>query len=237
MRSISKLFIILFLLFLPACNKNNDKIIVNPEPAATEITGKVKDSLTKKGIEGVLISTTPSTKTVLSNSNGQFIISNIESGIYIVHFSKKGYHSDSVKVDVKKNQNVTIESELLEINYLQDITLSTDSLNYYFNGKLLPIPIIIKNYTDTTVYYGKCGSTPFFAVDNYNNGNWLKGRFWGNPCWAIFTFKTVGVQPYSSSIDTLYITNTGIFRFRLLFGFDNGNLISDTLVSNRFEVE
>jgi hypothetical protein len=109
-------------------------------------------------------------------------------------------------------------------------------LTYYFRGSPLIIPIRIKNNTDTTIYYGTCGGTPVFTTGKYNNGNWSISGFWGSPCLAIFLWETIHVQPYSSSFDSLYVTGTGIYKFLLLYGWSRGNCISDTLVSNQFEV-
>lgn len=219
-----------------SCNTNQENIIQNPQPTDTEIKGKVRDSITEEGISDVLISTTPSTKTAISDSTGKFIISDIEAGNYILHFLKKGYHHDSLAVNVGRNESKDIEQDLHKIDYKKEITLSTDSLTYHFKGITLVIPIKVENNTDTTIYYGKCGGTPEFATSKYNNGNWSTGGFWGSPCWAVYLWETVDVLPYSSSSDSLYVTNTGIYKFHLLYGLSFGNSGSDTLASNRFEV-
>ncbi len=139
-------------------------------------------------------------------------------------------------VNVGKYESKDIKHDLRKIDYKKDITLSTDYLTYHFKGNTLVIPIRIKNHTDTTIYYGKCGGTPIFATSKYNNGNWSMSGFWGNPCLAIYLWETMNVQPYSSSFDSLYVTSTGIYKFFLLYGWSYENSISDTLVSNQFEV-
>ena len=116
------------------------------------------------------------------------------------------------------------------------ITLTTDSLTYHFKGNTLVIPTTINNNSNTTIYYVKCGRTPLFATSKSEDGNWLTSGFWGHPCLAVYLMETIDVKPHSFTIDSLYVTTLGIYKFLLLYGWETTNLVSDTLFSNQFEV-
>jgi hypothetical protein len=55
------------------------------------IRGNIKDSTSTTNLDSVVITTTPATSTVLTNSSGNFIISGVEDGTYTVTAKKLGY--------------------------------------------------------------------------------------------------------------------------------------------------
>lgn len=116
------------------------------------------------------------------------------------------------------------------------VTLSTDSLVYHFTGDRLIIPVTINNNTQNTVYYGTCGEIPLFATKKLDNNNWSTSTFWGMPCLTIYYMGMIDIPAYSSIHDSLYVTEPGVYKFLLLYGWSKENSISDTLVSNQFAV-
>jgi len=69
------------------------------QPIYGRITGKVTDS-TNTGIEGVNISSTPPSGSVLTDFSGHYTIENLAKGIYKITTSKTGYVAGSVSVSV-----------------------------------------------------------------------------------------------------------------------------------------
>jgi hypothetical protein len=55
------------------------------------IRGNIKDSTSTTNLDSVVITTTPATSTVMTNSSGNFIIPGVEDGTYTVTAKKLGY--------------------------------------------------------------------------------------------------------------------------------------------------
>ncbi len=55
------------------------------------IRGNIKDTSSSANLDSVVISTTPATSTVMTNSSGNYIISGVSDGSYIVTARKPGY--------------------------------------------------------------------------------------------------------------------------------------------------
>ncbi len=102
---------IITLLFLSSIYTNGQGII----------KGTVSDSLTADQLKGVRIILTGTTLNAVSDINGEFIITGIPAGDYILQASYLGYKEKKILVTVKSK-----ETQLLNIELLPDIKNGTD---------------------------------------------------------------------------------------------------------------
>ena len=65
------------------------------------IKGRIVSRLDRLPLAGVTISTRPSTKTVMTDPNGNFIIEGVPSGTYMVDLNKEGYEELTLTVRVE----------------------------------------------------------------------------------------------------------------------------------------
>lgn len=102
-----KIYICLFLIAtLTSCEK--DKIdIIN----YGGVSGRVLDAETYLPINGVLITTTPASVSVISDANGNFTISKIKEGDVAINLKKDKYLSNTLSVAVFENE--TTQTDLL----------------------------------------------------------------------------------------------------------------------------
>jgi len=90
------LFSILFLFFL-SCKEDT----VEPTFYGS-IEGRVIDSETNQPITNAAITTSPPTSSIITDSNGEFIIENIPTGSYSITAKKHSYTSSTISISVKE---------------------------------------------------------------------------------------------------------------------------------------
>ena len=82
-----------------------------------EIIGKVVDSFSKEGIEGVIITTDPPTASVTTDFQGEFRIVDVEvGGDYTLHFKKEGYQEAQKQITVETKECMVGQIELVPLN-------------------------------------------------------------------------------------------------------------------------
>lgn len=79
------------------------------------IEGVVLSSKTQEGIANVSITTNPGTEAVLTNAAGEFTLSHVPVGDYLVQATKEGYQTESVRVTVNRADTTTVKI-LLEVD-------------------------------------------------------------------------------------------------------------------------
>ena len=90
------LLYLLIIVLVFACNQKPTE----PTPVVTEIAGMVTDKDNGNAISGAQVTTSPSTSSVFTDESGNYAISNLSSGQYIVTASKTGYNQSSISVSV-----------------------------------------------------------------------------------------------------------------------------------------
>ncbi len=157
---IVKTFILgLFLITLFSC----DKPALGPSSTGS-IVGSVKDYNTGKNISNVNITTSPPTSSLVTDSNGKFILDNIASGNYTIAASKYGYTDNSVTVSVAYGSQTQADI------FLKPTTTGTSSSDTF------PLNVKIINwanraitsdsvYVDVQYKVSNIGSTD---LNNYN---------------------------------------------------------------------
>jgi len=86
----------------------------NPSAAPTTgaIKGVITDAETGTPISGASITTIPPTQSVVSNSDGEYIIPDVNAGAYVVSVNKIGYSSRTVNVAVNAGKVTTSDVQL-----------------------------------------------------------------------------------------------------------------------------
>lgn len=107
MNAIKKVLILLFVVCIAACSEDT----IDTFGTGT-ITGKVVLSGENAPIENVKISTSPSTSTVFTDENGEFVLNDVEEGEYSVQAEKDGYLTAFEGANVKTGLEVNVIFEL-----------------------------------------------------------------------------------------------------------------------------
>lgn len=81
----------------------------NEEAKKASVEGNVFNSETNDPIEGVEVTSSPSSTTVSTNSNGEFTIESIEPGDYQFHADKQGYEKKTNAVNVPSGKLVNVD--------------------------------------------------------------------------------------------------------------------------------
>ncbi len=97
-------------LSLSTCSKKPTDV-----PMTGQITGRVTDSQSGLPIELATITTSPVTASASTNTNGEFLVSNVSPGSYSVTASKTGYANNTVSVTSIAGQDVAANITLAKI--------------------------------------------------------------------------------------------------------------------------
>lgn len=92
------------------------------------IVGTVKDASSNTGIEGCLVTLTPSNLSKTTNSAGQVSFEDLDAGTYSLAFAKDGYESLTKDLPVTAGKNTSVE--ILLKPTLQEISVNPASLNF-----------------------------------------------------------------------------------------------------------
>lgn len=114
--AISKLYVGFILLVMVGCSEDT----VDFEPTGT-ITGSVISSIDQEALSNVEISTNPSSSTVFTDSNGDFVINNVLAGSYAVQADAGGFETAFESVTVTGDN---ISSVAFQLQPSQDDNLS-----------------------------------------------------------------------------------------------------------------
>jgi hypothetical protein len=144
-----------FILFfaITVCNKNPVK------PTTGSIEGNVTNATGDTAIAGVIVTTTPPTSSVTTDSQGKYIISEVSPGRYTVLASKGGFNPGSVSISVAAG---LITPANIHLNYLAG------------NGPHAAIPadfVIAYQLDDSTESRG------IYNLSNINNVSFSSGKF------------------------------------------------------------
>lgn len=87
----------------------------NDSPTQEISTGTIQGSVVDQNgnsLSSARVNTQPFTSNVLTNSGGNYVISNVEAGTYVVMASKSGYTSNSATVNVSSGGTSTADIQL-----------------------------------------------------------------------------------------------------------------------------
>ena len=112
------------------------------------ISGVVKDAMTNKTLEGVRVTTTPRGLSQVTESDGQFMFTDLETGDYTLTFEKVGWESVTQKVTVTAGNSSSVQITLFE-NQI-GMTVTPEQLN--FGNTVTTMQLVMQN-DKKTVYY------------------------------------------------------------------------------------
>ncbi|PKL81026.1 MAG: hypothetical protein CVV25_02250 [Ignavibacteriae bacterium HGW-Ignavibacteriae-4] len=95
--------IIISILLLLVASCSDDVAPTTPESTTSSVKGKVINYITDLPIEGVFVSTNPLTRSVKTDSEGVFILEDIDNGEYEIILQKYGYSEYSSTIKVNEN--------------------------------------------------------------------------------------------------------------------------------------
>jgi outer membrane cobalamin receptor len=117
-------------------NKNLNKVLlftaficgIEAKAQTSTITGTVNDHIDQHSIPGISIFIQEVNKRMMSDENGQYTFTHLQSGEYTVVFSYTGYIKTTKKITVRNNEtsrlNVSLKADLLN---LSEITVSAST--------------------------------------------------------------------------------------------------------------
>jgi hypothetical protein len=128
MKKLSLILLVILVTFLfMTCKKNESN------PTQTQTTGTVQGQITNTTgdtvIAGALVTTSPATSSVSSNTQGNYTIANVSPGQYTVTAAKGGYTPGSVAISVSAGQTTTAN---IHLSYVAGTSLPTNGLVAYF---------------------------------------------------------------------------------------------------------
>lgn len=98
------IFTLIMSISLFSCNEST----VDPDLYGS-ISGTVKTSTGSIPMEGVTITTSPGTSSVITNAEGVFDIGEVPIGDYAISAKKEDYTSENINISVREDQNVVME--------------------------------------------------------------------------------------------------------------------------------
>ncbi|GEM_PF-1523684 len=118
------------------------------------IVGLVKDSQTLYPLTGAVITTNPSTSSVVTNENGSYKFENVEPGDYTVQISKAGYQDATAKVTVTAGESTRADFILVsETGSIDGVVLDAFTLQPIEGVNIQTIPATVSITTDSLGRY------------------------------------------------------------------------------------
>ena len=123
-------------------------------------------------------------------------------------------------------------------NASNNLIAYTDATSYYYKEGYVQVNLTVENQTDSVAYFEHCGERYITVFHLYSNGKWEERGGWGWPCLAFYSMGKIPLEPSSIYSDVLHISETGKYRFLLLYQWEpHLHHWSDTLYSNEFTVQ
>ena len=203
-------------LILGGCNKSSS----NPTQANLmgAIQGKVTSANDGSVVSGASIKTIPITNTAISDQSGNFIISNVATGLYALTVSKSGFLNNSLNISVSSGKTTSANIALAlpdtipaPISLLSPGNDSTNvvlppvlSWNASSGASSYTLQVSIHSNFDTLIYNRGGLTNTSYQINNLslstkyywrvNATNKYGTTNWSNPVWS-FTMSNIYGQP------------------------------------------
>ncbi len=116
----------------------------------------------------------------------------------------------------------------------QKLTAQTNKSSYANNDT---ISLAIVNYNSITAHLASCCTAVAFYIDKNENGTWSEHSNFGLPCLALCPGIDLTIGYLEVRIDNVFINESGTFRLRIPYSFNQGQNWTDEIVSNIFTIE
>lgn len=112
------------------------------------IEGQVTDLVNAEVMEGVTVSTNPSTSITLTDADGYFALDSLPLGKYTVRFRKDGYRNESVSMDITDGRTYDLLAQMDREN-LENAPPSVPDPVSPVPGDLMPQPTVLLQWKAT----------------------------------------------------------------------------------------
>ncbi|MDE5571849.1 MAG: carboxypeptidase-like regulatory domain-containing protein, partial [Prevotella sp.] len=92
------------------------------------IKGTVKDASNNAGVEGCLVTLTPTNRSTTTNVGGTFLFEELENNTYSLTFTKDGYESQTKDLTVTTGKVANVDIQLKKAS--QAISVNPESLDF-----------------------------------------------------------------------------------------------------------
>jgi hypothetical protein len=116
----------------------------------------------------------------------------------------------------------------------QQLTAKTNKPNYV-NGEI--IGFTLNNYNSTTAHLASCCTSVAFYIDINENGNWSEHSNFGLPCLALCPGIDLQINYLETIVDSFTLAETGKFRIRIPYTFNQDQNWNSEIISNTFIIE
>ena len=116
----------------------------------------------------------------------------------------------------------------------EKLTAQTDKSSYAINDT---ISLTIKNYNSITAHLASCCTSVAFYIDKNVNGVWSEHSNFGLPCLALCPGIDLTIIHLETKVNSVFITESGTFRLRIPYSFNQGVNWTNEIVSNTFTIE
>ncbi|MCJ7813637.1 hypothetical protein MUP95_10020 [bacterium] len=115
----------------------------------------------------------------------------------------------------------------------QFLTVNTDKSVYAPNQ---PIIISLHNDSESTAYFIHCNYQVGFFIEQKVNSIWSEKGSIAVVCLALYPMGVKELLPGMTYTDTITLADSGMYRLKYRFGWQQSNTWADSLFSNEFSV-
>ena len=116
----------------------------------------------------------------------------------------------------------------------QKLTAQTNKSGY-LNSET--VSLTINNYNSITAHLASCCTSVAFYIDKNENGVWGEHSNFGLPCLALCPGIDLTIIHLETKVNSVFITESGTFRLRIPYSFNQGVNWTNEIVSNTFTIE
>ncbi|NUN68528.1 MAG: carboxypeptidase regulatory-like domain-containing protein [Bacteroidetes bacterium] len=191
-----------------------------------KISGMVRDSISNIGLAGVSISTLPPTNTAETDSNGVFLLEEIDKGDYVIRFSRNEYLSKSMDINVVAEKSTVIQVVLapvaLPTGSIQGAVTNSVDARPVAGATVTTEPVTVTVTTDTLGRF----SIPQIPVRSYSVRVAAAGYQQGSAAVQVAAGQTA---PASIALVPLQTSQTGTIKGTITHSV-SGTPIADATV-------
>lgn len=164
-------YIVLFLFIISYLFYSCSEDVINTIIQTGTITGKV--TANGLGLQGASVTTNPATSTIITDTAGNYTISNIAPGNYTVIATKIGYNSDSTTVNVTSAGTAVANIVLTQssaglIAYYPFNSNANDESGNNFNGSVNGATLTSDRFNNSNKAYNFNGTNNYIGLPSYN---------------------------------------------------------------------
>ena len=116
----------------------------------------------------------------------------------------------------------------------QKLTVKTNKSSYVNNDT---VSFSVKNYNSITAHLASCCTSVAFYIDKKENGVWSEHSNFGLPCLALCPGIDLTISYLETKVNSVFLNESGTFRFRIPYSFDQGQNWTNEMVSNTFTIQ